>query len=201
MKIVFLGPYREEFIDFLMSFQDEVETTEEPLAGDSRLLLGADFIISYGYRHILKRDVLDKFPNRVINLHISLLPWNKGADPNLWSFLEDTPKGVTIHYVDRGVDTGDMLAQQQVDYLAEDTLRTSYDRLSKAIEDLFKRVWPDIRAGGLKSLPQPGGGTYHRLNDRAVFNYLLEEGWNTSVEGLVGKALMNKGDAGEPSRN
>jgi len=46
MKIVFLGPYREEFIDFLMSFQDEVETTEEPLAGDSRLLLGADFIIS-----------------------------------------------------------------------------------------------------------------------------------------------------------
>jgi len=137
----------------------------------------------------------------VINLHISLLPWNKGADPNLWSFLEDTPKGVTIHYVDRGVDTGDILAQQQVDYLPEDTLRTSYDRLSKAIEDLFKRVWPDIRAGGLKSLPQPGGGTYHRLNDRAVFNYLLEEGWNTSVEGLVGKALMNKGDAGEPSRN
>ena len=99
MNILLLGPYRKKLIDFLSSFGDKVKTTEAPLTGDSECLCNIDFIISYGCRHILRKDILDKFPNKAINFHISLLPWNKGADPNLWSFLEDSPKGVTAHYL------------------------------------------------------------------------------------------------------
>ena len=195
MNILLLGPYRENFIDFLSSFGDQVATREAPLTGDSECLCNIDFIISYGYRHILKKDVLDNFLKKAINLHISLLPWNRGADPSFWSFLEDTPKGVTIHYLDSGIDTGDILAQQEVDYMSEDTLRTSYERLSKTIEELFRRVWPNIRSGKQKSIPQPKGGSYHRLSDRSAFEYLLTKGWDTPVAGLVGKAKRENIDA------
>ena len=61
-----------------------------------------DWIVSYGYRYIITQDILDAVRGQAINLHISLLPWNRGADPNLWSFLDDTPKGITIHYIDSG---------------------------------------------------------------------------------------------------
>ena len=43
---------------------------------------------------------------------MSYLPWNRGADPNFWSILEDTPKGVTIHIMDESIDTGDILYQK-----------------------------------------------------------------------------------------
>lgn len=195
MNILLLGPYRKNLIDFLSFFGDKVTTKEVPLAGDSECLCNSDFIVSYGYRHILKKDILDKFLNKAINFHISLLPSNRGADPNLWSFLEDTPKGVTIHYLDYGIDTGDILAQQEVNYVPEDTLRTSYERLSKTIEELFKKVWSNIRSGKQKLIPQTKGGSYHRLSDRAAFEYLLTKGWDTPVAGLVGKAKRENTDA------
>ena len=194
MNILLLGPYRKDLIDFLSSLGDRVTNTEAPLAGDSECLFNSDFIVSYGYRHILKKDILDKFLNKAINFHISLLPWNRGADPNLWSFMEDTPKGVTIHYLDYGIDTGDILAQQEVKYVPEDTLRTSYERLSKTIKELFRRVWPNIRLGKQKSIFQPKGGSYHRLSDRVAFEYLLTKGWDTPVAGLIGKAKLGNID-------
>ncbi|MCL0081308.1 hypothetical protein M1N64_03665 [Peptococcaceae bacterium] len=55
---------------------------------------------------------MDKFQGRAINLHISFLPWNRGADPNFWSFIENAPVGVSIHYLDEGIDTGDRKKQQ-----------------------------------------------------------------------------------------
>lgn len=188
MKILLLGPHRPELVEFLLSFGDDVITTEEPLSINSKYLEDSDMIISYGYRHIIKKEVLDKVKRMVINLHISLLPWNRGSDPNLWSFLEDTPKGVTIHCMDCGIDTGDILAQQEVHCQPDDTLRTSYNRLSDSIEALFRRVWPDIRSGKLKPVLQPPGGSYHRLRDRVAFEHLLENGWDTPVVNLIGKA-------------
>lgn len=191
MKILYLGVYRTDIIDFITSFNDQVVHKDTPISDESEYN-DVDFIISYGYRYILKGNLLQNFSQRAINLHISLLPWNRGADPNLWSFLEDTPKGVTIHYIDEGIDTGDILAQQDIRSDPEDTLRTSYERLSRAIEALFKRVWLDIRDGSLKGIPQSKGGSFHRLNDRINYEYLLTEGWDTPVKNIVGKALNKK---------
>ena len=69
-----------------------------------------DFLISYGYKFILKNDILSLFKKAAINLHISYLPYNRGSDPNFWSFMENSPKGVSIHYMDAGLDTGDIIA-------------------------------------------------------------------------------------------
>jgi methionyl-tRNA formyltransferase len=142
----------------MKDFGDEVVQTEDKITGDSPVLDNTEFLVSYRYRHILKPDVLDRFPRRVINLHISCLPWNRGCHPNVWSFIEDSQKGVTIHYIDPGVDTGDILAQEEVQFSSTETLRTSYNTLSARIEELFKRTWPDIRSGRMEARPQPPGG-------------------------------------------
>ncbi|WP_296863845.1 formyltransferase family protein [Thermosyntropha sp.] len=184
-----LGPKRNNIIHYLKSFGDEVINTDKKIDERSEYLEDVDFIISYGYRYLLSKNVINRFNRKAVNLHISLLPWNRGADPNLWSFLEDTPKGVTIHYMDSGLDTGDIIAQREVGYTQQDTLRTSYDRLIKEIENLFFEVWPYIRSGRVKAFPQPKEGTYHRLIDKKPYEYLLTEGWDTPVTKLIGKAL------------
>ena len=183
--MLFLGPAQSPLLDELGRF-DYVEQTDEPIRPAE---LNPDLIVSYGYRHILRPTVLDWVSGAAINLHISLLPWNRGADPNLWSFLEDTAAGVSIHYVDAGVDTGDLIGQREVRFNGEETLRSSYERLQLEIQDLFCELWAEIRAGRAPRTPQPSGGSYHRSSDKAPFGHLLTSGWDTPVRGLVGAGL------------
>ena len=183
MKILYLSPHRR-LIEFLEDNGDEVVQSIEPLTDD--MLKDIDFIISYGYRRKIAKEVTDRFVGRAINLHISYLPYNRGADPNLWSFLEDTPKGVTIHYLDGNIDTGDIISREEVQFDFEaDTLRTTYTRLSDTIEALFCRTWPEIRAGKVNSLPQL---TYHRIRDKDAYEHLLMRGWDTLIKDILGKA-------------
>jgi len=121
-----------------------------------------DWIISYGYRHIIKQDVIDAINGNIINLHISYLPWNRGADPNFWSFKENTPKGVTIHKVDAGIDTGPILVQKIVEFKDdEDTLRKTYDRLQREIVLLFFESWEKIANRTIKPISQQTIGTFY----------------------------------------
>ena len=184
MKILYLGPHKR-IADFLQQNGDIVIQSTNPLTDE--MLEGVDFIISYGYRRKISKDVTDRFNGRAINLHIGYLPYNRGADPNLWAFLEDTPKGVTIHCLDGNIDTGDIIVRQEVPYDAgEDTLRTTHRRLSDTIEKLFNQVWPDIRDGNVDPVPQL---TYHRVRDKDPYLPLLEKmGWETPVKEILGKA-------------
>ena len=147
-----------------------------------------DFAVSHGYRHIIKKSIINRFHQRIINLHISLLPWNRGADPNLWSFLDDTPKGVTIHYVDEGIDTGDIIVQKEVAFKNDqETLATTYQTLQAEIIDLFKLNWPLIRDERCSCLKQANGGTFHNSLDKRKYLNLLVDGWDTPVSLLIGK--------------
>ncbi len=123
MKILLLGPKCAGIFQFLKASGHEVVCSEENITKIDDKLQKTDFIISFGYQYILKKDFLERFTNRIINLHISYLPWNRGADPNLWSFLEDSPKGVSIHYIEEGIDTGKIIVQKSVEHLPEDTLK------------------------------------------------------------------------------
>lgn len=151
---------------------------------------GIEFLVSYGYRHILKAPVVDWLPGRAVNLHISLLPWNRGADPNLWSFLENTPKGLTIHHLDHGIDTGDIIAQREIYFDSRvETLASTYQVLNNSIIQLFREKLADILSGTSPRIQQSGPGTCHRMRDKARFVHLLTEGWDTPVWKLEGKAL------------
>ena len=158
---------------------DIIESTAEQISPED--VQDVDWLISYGYRYILKLPLLERLPNRAINLHISYLPWNRGADPNFWSHFDGTPSGVTIHLMDAGIDTGDILAQREINFVSDDTLQSSYWRLRRAIEDLFAQNWPAIRRGQIKPIPQSEGGSYHRLADKVPWMDRLTKGWDTPI--------------------
>jgi methionyl-tRNA formyltransferase len=197
MHILFLGPAESPLLEFLRAREDRVTQTADRIDGDFARAAGCEFLVSYGFRHILRREVLDQFPSRAVNLHISLLPWNRGADPNFWSWVEDTPRGVTIHYLDEGVDTGDIIVQRAVDFGPGETLATSYARLQEEIQALFMEHWDRIRSGSCDRLPQQGPGTTHRLRDKEPLLHLLTAGWDTPVSVLqnYGAALRGPGAA------
>ena len=122
--------------------------------------------ISVFFGYLLRKELLDLFPRGVINLHPALLPYNRGACPNAWSILDGTPAGATIHAVDEGIDTGDILARREVPAEPIDTAETLYRRLEKACIELFADAWPAIRAGAAVRQPQPpSSGTFHRVRD------------------------------------
>ena len=148
MKILFLSnnAISDNLIYWLRNIaKEEVIVYDKPISIEFLKKIKPNFIISYNYRFIVKQEIINYIKNNIINLHISLLPWNKGADPNVWSLLEDTPKGVTIHIIDEGIDTGPILIQKEV-YMDEsiETLKSSYKKLHREIQELFKIKWNDI---------------------------------------------------------
>jgi methionyl-tRNA formyltransferase len=153
-----------------------------------------EMIISYGYRHIIKKSIIEYVKGNIINLHISYLPWNRGADPNLWSFLENSPKGVTIHYIDEGIDTGDIITQKKIDFSSScNTLKKTYNMLHDEMISLFNSVWLDIKAGNNARVVQKHGGSFHKLLDKEKYSYLLaDKSWDTDISTLKGKAVAHK---------
>ncbi len=150
---------------------------------DEKLFTMFDFIISYNFHSIISEDIIERFKNRIINLHISYLPWNRGADPNLWSWIDKTTKGVTIHEIDKGIDTGRILVQEATNFKGEQwTLEETWWTLQVHMQDMFNRHWNFIRTGELfkRMLPQSGKGSFHLRKDRPV----LTEGWETKVADL-----------------
>ena len=184
MRVLILSAYPETLRPAIEAAGDTATATADRISADDLARDGIEFLVSYGYRHLIRDPVLGAFAGRIVNLHISWLPWNRGADPNLWSWIDDTPKGVTIHQIDAGLDTGPILAQEAVTFGAEETLASSYARLQESIEALFARTWPDLRAGRLTPRPQTGTGSSHTARDKDSLMARLPLGWATPVADL-----------------
>ena len=128
--------------------------------------LRPDLGLSVLFDYILKEAFLELFPLGCLNLHPALLPYNRGQYPNVWSIIEDTPSGVTLHYIDRGIDTGDVVAQKEVPVEPTDTGESLYQRLEQACIQLFCEVWPMVIGHNVKRIPQiREAGTYHKTRD------------------------------------
>lgn len=185
MKVLFLtsGEAARPLADWLGQ-REALTVRETPVSAQEIAALAPDLIVSHSYRHILKRDVLAAAPDRFINLHISLLPYNRGADPNLWSFIDETPKGVSIHLIDEGIDTGALLLQREVSFDEDsETLGSSYATLQQTIGELFMENWPSLRDGRIALRAQSGAGTFHRATEFAALkdSLLGNDGWNVPI--------------------
>lgn len=128
--------------------------------------LSPDIFVSYNYKYIISEEIITLMDGKIVNLHISFLPWNRGADPNLWSFLENTHKGVTIHLIDKDVDTGNILLQQRFELNERvETLESSYKKLHDEIQKLFIVNWTRIKNFQISPSLQPGQGSCHYKKD------------------------------------
>jgi methionyl-tRNA formyltransferase len=113
-----------------------------------RILKQSDLIISFGFQKIISERIIKKLINPIINIHISYLPYNRGAHPNFWSFIENTPSGVSIHQIDKGIDTGNILFRKKIYFNTKlhkfSTFKKTYNLLFLEAEKLFKQNFVKI---------------------------------------------------------
>jgi methionyl-tRNA formyltransferase len=128
--------------------------------------LRIDYLISVHFPYIFREVVLSTPRIGVLNLHPAFLPYNRGWHTPSWAILEDTPVGATLHFVDLGLDTGDIIYQRQLDILPGESANTLYQRLKKLEFEVFKEAWPHLVSGSYKRQPQNlTVGTFHKRRD------------------------------------
>ncbi|MGB8356828.1 MAG: phosphoribosylglycinamide formyltransferase [Chthoniobacteraceae bacterium] len=100
-----------------------------------------DLVVLAGYMRMIKQPMLDAFAGRIINIHPSLLPkfpgiaaWKQALEAG------ETAAGCTVHYVDAGMDSGEIIAQSEVPILAGDTAETLHARIQVAEHELYPEV-------------------------------------------------------------
>ena len=181
MKLLYLGNTNNKLFEYLNE-NTSLTSTQNKINKDFAIKF--DFIVSFGYRHIIKKDVINLFQyNNIVNLHVSYLPYNRGADPNLWSILDNTQSGITIHLIDSNLDTGDILLQKKVALDFEnDTLKSSYEKLQNEIIVLFIENWNLIKNNKIKPIKQNHSiKTFHCLKNRPNENIIMPQGWDTKI--------------------
>jgi len=100
-----------------------------------------DLVVLAGYMRLVKQTLLQAWPRRIINIHPALLPKYPGLESWKQALTAgETKTGCTVHYVDDGIDTGEIIAQSEVPVLAGDTAETLHARIQIAEHLLYPEV-------------------------------------------------------------
>ncbi len=142
---------------FVVSADQEIDIDQ--------ILESCDWGISALYGHIITERQINIVNGNLINLHPSALPIGRGSDPIPWAIIEGKSQGVSIHFVDKGLDTGDIIFQK--------TIKTNMSMNSGQIYELameylycgFKEIWPLLIAKEIKPQKQIGESTFHVSKD------------------------------------
>lgn len=190
MKILFLygNEHAKVLADWMSKEGNEVVSLSDVVDRKTVEEGGFDLIVSYTYRFLVKADVLEAMNGNVVNLHISYLPWNKGSNPNPWSWVEDTPKGVTIHYMDAKLDSGDIIAQKLVSFEKDATLASSYEKLNREIVELFQSIFPLYPFWNGMRKKAIGKGSYHNLTQFTPYKEIIDGNYDMSVDDFAERA-------------
>jgi phosphoribosylglycinamide formyltransferase-1 len=140
LKLASARGLRAEFVEpgrFRTRMEPEAEQRLVSLLHEA----GAEWVVLAGYMRMIKAPLLEAFPRRIINIHPSLLP----AFPGLQAWEQARAAGVpetgcTVHYVDAGMDTGDIIDQRRVPVLPDDTAESLHARIQVAEHELYPAV-------------------------------------------------------------
>jgi len=117
--------------------------------------LAPDIIVTAAFGQILSKEILDIPRLGCINVHASLLPKYRGAAPIQWAIINgETKSGVTIMYMDVGLDTGDIISAREVDIGEDTTGGELYETLADVGAKLLKETLPEIIDGTSGRTPQ-----------------------------------------------
>ncbi len=117
--------------------------------------LQPDFLFSFYYREMLKRELLEIPRQGALNMHGSLLPKYRGRVPVNWAIIKgETETGATLHYMTEKPDNGDIVAQQVVPILPDDTAFEVFQKVTMAAEMALHACLPDLLVGKAKRVAQ-----------------------------------------------
>ncbi len=134
--------------------------TPETLCGNSEALdwvrqRQPDIIYSLYTRFIILREILDIPRLGTYNVHPSFLPRYRGCFSLVWAIIQgETETGITVHCVDEGIDTGDIVAQRVLPIRSDDTGRVLYERATDVAFNLFCETHPKLVFGNVQPVPQ-----------------------------------------------
>ncbi len=122
-------------------FRTKMEPEREQQLAQLLRKAGTDIVVLAGYMRMIKAPLLDAFPRRMINIHPSLLP----AFPGLGAWAQAVSaraatSGCTVHFVDGGMDTGEIIARAEVPVLAADTPESLHARIQIEEHKLYPAV-------------------------------------------------------------
>ena len=121
---------------------------------------------------LLRRPLIDAFRLGVLNAHMGLLPAHRGMNVAEWAVLEGAPVGCTVHLIDSGIDTGPILAMQQVDIAgcgSVAALRDAVDRAQLALlGDIVEAIVGGRMPEPLAAAEPPGPQYFHMHQDLAA---------------------------------
>jgi methionyl-tRNA formyltransferase len=149
----------------------------EPQFLDALRLLEPDLFIAVGYSLILKAELLGMPRLLAANFHASLLPEYRGKHPVFWTLRGgERWAGLTVHAMDPGIDTGDILYQVRVRTRRGDTVSLLYSRIMEQSVGLVERLMVDAERGSIPRRPQPeGAGSY--FSSTTDDDFRLRWGW------------------------
>jgi phosphoribosylglycinamide formyltransferase 1 len=128
--------------------------------------LQPDVVLVFG-TGLLTRPLLDAFPGRLINIHLGLSPYYRGAGTNFWPLVNREPEycGATIHFLDAGVDSGPILAHVRPTIASDDGPHDIGNKTIVAAADALVSVAIAHVASPLQAVPQTEGGRVYRRSD------------------------------------
>ena len=203
-KIRILGPKsRNESIRKKLCDQGfEVIVSPDPYDADSVDEFSPDIILSSGYDRLLRPKTIQKYSQRIINLHAAYLPWARGIGTTLFATILRYPYGVSVHFINEGLDTGNLIARKIVQTEQDDTLRTLYLKLLSATENLFFESFPKIVSGQTNGVPQEELGEINTNRSRLQFESVMDicpNGYDTLITDL--EKLRDSLEASNAFRN
>lgn len=128
---------------------------------DAAVLLGADLVPG---------PLLTMFPRGVVNAHFGLLPKYRGMNVAEWSVYNDDPVGVSVHFVDPGVDTGSVIRRDLIPVNRGDTLLTIRERQRQVSAAILPEIVSQLGGRQLEATPQrlEAGRQYYRMHPRML---------------------------------
>ena len=134
-------------------FQPEKISGSEEMA--ELIALEADLIVTAAYGQFLPTKLLNAPKHRAINVHASLLPKYRGGAPVHYAIIDgEKETGVSIMYMERKMDAGDVLIQKSIPIEASDDVQAMFDKLSLLGRDLLMETLPKLFAGDITPVPQ-----------------------------------------------
>jgi len=125
-----------------------------------------DIVLLAWWPDIIKEDAISAARLGWINMHPSLLPYNRGKHPYFWSIVEHTPFGCSLHFIDRNIDTGDILFQSEIQVLITDTAETLYKKSVDTCIQLLRDSYPRIVKLDFERQKQDDSiATFHMASD------------------------------------
>jgi phosphoribosylglycinamide formyltransferase-1 len=119
---------------FRTKFPDEAQQE----TADRLKAAGVELVCLAGFMRLVKRPLLDAFPERIINIHPALLPAFPGLEAWKQALEAGVPEtGATVHYVDEGMDTGPVILQERVPVMPGDTAESLHARIQIAEHRLY----------------------------------------------------------------